>query len=99
MGSLTGVNCLALLGDFTLKRVFNCRKPDSCSCLMQAVNYRETFFEMGEKLFFSIETLVLGHRQEIASLTVSRLHVSHASQVLCGCSADLLIYRFEVRFP
>ena len=50
-------------------------------------------------MFFSIETLVLGHRQEIASLTVSRLHVSHASQVLCGCSADLLIYRFEVRFP
>ena len=54
---------------------------------------------MGEKFFFSVETLVLRHRQEIASLTVSRLHVSPARQVLCGCSADLVIYRFEVRFP
>ena len=50
-------------------------------------------------MFFSVETLVLGHRQEITSLTVSRLHGSHASQVLCGCNADLLNYRFEVRFP
>ena len=54
---------------------------------------------MGENFFFSVETLVLRHRQEIASLTVSRLHVSHARQVLCGCSADLVIYRFEVRLP
>ena len=48
---------------------------------------------------FSVETLVLRHRQEIESLTVSRLHVSHASRVLCGFSTGLLIYRFEVRFP
>ena len=56
---------------------------------------------MGEKkkIFFSVENLVLRHRQEISSLTVSRLYVSHASQVLCGISADLLIYRFEFRFP
>ena len=56
---------------------------------------------MGEKKkdFFSVETLVLRHRQEIASLTVSRLHVSHTSRVLCGFSVGLLIYRFEVRFP
>ena len=54
---------------------------------------------MGEKCFFSVEDLVLRHRQEIASLTVSRLHVSHARQNLSGCSADLVIYRFEVRFP
>ena len=54
---------------------------------------------MGENFFFSVETLVLRHRQEIASLTVSRLHVSHARQVLCGCNADLVIYRFEVRLP
>ena len=54
---------------------------------------------MGEKCFFSVEDLVLRQRQEIASVTVSRLHVSHARQVLCGCSADLVIYRFEVRFP
>ena len=47
----------------------------------------------------SVETLVVRHRQEIASSTVSRLHVSHASQVLCGFSADLLINRFEVGFP
>ena len=55
---------------------------------------------MGEKKdFFIVETLVMRNRQEIASLTVSRLHVSHASEFLCGFSADLLIYRFEVRFP
>ena len=56
---------------------------------------------MGEKKkkdCFSVKTLALRHRQEVASLTVSRLHVSHASQVLCGFSADLLIYRFEVQF-
>ena len=65
---------------------------------MQAIKQRETVFEMGErkkKDFFSIETLVLRHQQEIANLTVSRLHVSHASRVLCGFSAGLLIYRFE----
>ena len=42
-----------------------------------------------KRIFFSVETLVLRYRQEIASLTVSRLHVSNASQVLCGFSAHL----------
>ena len=52
-----------------------------------------------KKDLFSVETLVLRHRRETASSTASRLHVSHASQVLCGFSADLLIYRFDVGFP
>ena len=42
------------------------------------------------KDFFLVLRLVLRHRQEITSLTVSNLHVSHVSQVLCGFSTDLL---------
>ena len=51
---------------------------------------------MGEKKkdFFSVETLVLRHRQEIASLTVSRLHVSHASR-----AGSLWVQRWSAHLP
>ena len=46
--------CLKHLGDFSLKQLFDCRKPDSCNCLMQAVK------QASQKLSWSADLLIRG---------------------------------------